>query len=97
MLARKALSTGQIKKARTLACSSLQSYPTLWARDARAFVTFGLIAAESTLPERLQGYAYSLAHRAMQRYYKRYNAGEGPSRHSTPQEEVPVSERAERN
>ena len=79
ILARKALSSNNLKAARYLAFKALQSWPLLPIQDVRAAVTIGLIAIESLVPSRGARICYGLCRSAMKHGY-RMLLGPAPTR-----------------
>jgi len=70
ILARKALSSNDLRAARRLAIEALKCWPLLPIQDARATVTMGLIAIESMIPFQGVGVCYRLCRSAMKFGYR---------------------------
>jgi len=79
ILARKALSSNNLKAARHLAIETLRAWPLLPIQDARAAGTIGLIAIESLMPFGGSRICYGLCRSAM-KYGYRMLLGPAPTR-----------------
>lgn len=77
ILARKALSNGNLRAAQRLAIEAIKVCPVLPVQDARAAVTLGLIAIETLIPLRGLGICYRLCRSAMKFGYRMWL---GPAR-----------------